>query len=146
MYSLTRRENMHAFKKVLLVEDDNISALIVTRLMAMNNFCEHITVAENGMEAMQALQRVIDSGDVLPGLILLDLRMGIMDGWGFLDWYRIFTEQLDQSPPVYILSSTIDDKDSSRALQYSQVKGFISKPITTEQLAKIAAENNPLND
>ena len=129
------------FKKILLVEDDNISVLIVTRIMEINQFAEKILIAENGLIACNILQKSIDEKEPLPEIILLDLRMGVMDGWEFLNWYQEFTKQMETPPPVYILSSTIDETDSRQAAAYKHVKGFISKPITTEHLLKILKDH-----
>lgn len=132
---------MAGFKKILLVEDDPISLMIVTRLMEISNFSIQVETAENGLIACNMLQKCKDENLLLPEIILLDLRMGIMDGWEFLDWYNEFSKDMAAIPPVYILSSTIDDSDTNLASTYKQVKGFISKPITTEHLKEIMEEN-----
>ena len=37
---------------------------------------------------------------------------------------------------VYIVSSSVDEKDISKSQSYSSVKGFISKPLNPEIIKK----------
>ena len=78
--------------------------------------------AANGREALD----VATEGDRLPGMILLDLRMPVMDGWQFLEeWKR---RRPAERCPVVLLSG----------LAYIQgapgVADFLSKPVDAEKL------------
>jgi CheY-like chemotaxis protein len=39
---------------------------------------------QNGKDAIQALEQIITNNEKLPDLILLDIEMPVLDGWGFM--------------------------------------------------------------
>ncbi|GER60406.1 response regulator [Patiriisocius marinus] len=100
-------------------------------------------IFNNGKEALRKLKSIIDSGEDLPDLILLDLNMPIMDGWQFLD---NFTQiEVDKKIIIYIVSSSIDPVDIERSKKYGMVSNFVVKPISTDKVKEIMqeiAENN----
>ncbi|NVK05230.1 MAG: PAS domain S-box protein [Flavobacteriia bacterium] len=63
-------------------------------------------------------------------LVLLDLNMPIMNGWGFLDALKA----RDIHVPVFIVTSSISAEDQNQTREYDMVKDFIAKPITREHL------------
>ncbi len=131
------------FKKILLVEDDNIMVVISNKLMKIVGFADEVVSVINGQEAREYLDNPTNFGATyeMPDLILLDLHMNMMTGWEFLDWYNKWTSSRQHYPPVYILSSTISDEDSRKAMNYKQVEGFITKPITVENLNKMSSSH-----
>jgi CheY-like chemotaxis protein len=76
----------------------------------------------------------------LPEVILLDLHMGVMNGWEFLDWYEKWAAGPLQHPPVFVLSSSLSDEDLERSETYTSVKGYIVKPMTVQHLKDITAK------
>ena len=62
-----------------------------------------------------------------PDIILLDLNMPIMDGWGFLDGLK--DAQIQSGFKVYVLTSSLDDRDRTRAQNYQMVEGYLTKPL-----------------
>lgn len=116
--------------KICLVDDDPIINF-VTRKTIENNFKE-IRIREFTSPS-QALAQLKDN-HYTPDILLLDINMPQMDGWQLL-------EQLGTTLPshvqVYMLSSSIDPKDRSQASQYALVKGFFSKPLTTDQIERL---------
>jgi CheY-like chemotaxis protein len=62
--------------KILIVDDDEATLTALAGLLELEGYS--VEKARNGKEA---LEKVSASG---PGLILLDLKMPVMDGWQFL--------------------------------------------------------------
>lgn len=72
---------MKKIKKVLLIDDDNISKYINRSLLDELGIAEEILEIENGELALDFLKKCsIDKQEELPDLILLDLHMGSMTG------------------------------------------------------------------
>jgi len=128
---------MPDFKKVLLIDDDAITITICERLMKIRHFTAEVISCPDGRTAREYLQNSMSS---LPEVILLDLHMGIMNGWEFLDWYDKWCASLPQSPPVYVLSSSLSNADIKRSQAYAPVRGYIVKPMTAEHLKEITAK------
>ena len=67
-------------RPVLVVEDDHDVRVSVRSILEDEGF--QVLSAANGRQAIDLLQQF------QPGLILLDLRMPIMDGWEFVELLR----------------------------------------------------------
>jgi CheY-like chemotaxis protein len=66
-------------KSVLIVDDDADIREILAETLMERGF--EVATAINGRDALQVLRRMADR----PSVILLDLMMPIMDGYGFLE-------------------------------------------------------------
>ena len=127
---------MPQFKKVLLIDDDAITVIICERLMKISNFAAEVISCADGKMATEYLLLNISC---LPEIILLDLHMGVMNGWQFLNWYEIWSTSLKICPPIYVLSSSLSTEDVIRSESFTRVKGYIVKPITVGHLNDITA-------
>jgi len=100
----------------------------------------NIKVFGNGKDAIDYLERSIPHTELLPELILLDLSMPIMDGWGFLEEYIQLRPSLPKPIAIYIVSSSISPHDMRRAKDISAVTDFVIKPITKEKFSEIISQ------
>ena len=121
-------------KKILLLDDDIINNYINRTLI--RKFDEEIEIMDfvSGEKALAYLRE----GKNLPDIILLDLTMPILDGWAFLDKYQ---ELGFRNMELYILTTSVDQRDRDRAGVYNFIVEFISKPLTFEWLNQILNKN-----
>lgn len=70
-------------------------------------------------------------------IVLLDINMPTMSGWEFLDEYEHVDSTIKNSLKIYILSSSVDERDKERAKQNKNVVGYLIKPLTTDAVAKL---------
>ena len=123
-----------------IIDDDEVYIFAIKRMMKLSNFCKSFMIYNNGEEALNNLKAIIDSGESIPDVILLDINMPIMDGWQFLDEFiKIESHKLIT---VYMVSSSIDPVDINKAKEYENVSNYIVKPISIEMLNNIAEEIN----
>jgi len=115
---------------IYIVEDDSIASFVIKKIIGQKRSIGGCLVLQNGKLALDELR--VDQNR--PDLILLDINMPIMDGWEFLD--ACLQENRD-TIPVFLLSSSINPADKERAMNYSQVCGFLSKPFTSEKLEDV---------
>ena len=127
---------MAKFNEVLLVEDDPITIMVCDRIIKMNSFSDKVVSCENGRVAIDTLLLLKDSNK-MPDIIFLDINMPIMNGWDFLEEFEKIKHQFNTLPRIFLLSSTVDPEDYTRAKKYSIVQNFISKPLSKEALLKI---------
>jgi two-component system, chemotaxis family, chemotaxis protein CheY len=122
--------------KVFIVDDDpihqRIAQIMISKHQLYDEYASY-TEAENALEFIKTNHNIETS---LPDVILLDLNMPVMDGWGFLEQYEKIKDTLVKDITIFIVSSSVDEKDISRSQSYSFVKGFISKPLTPDVLRK----------
>ncbi len=116
--------------KIFLIDDNTIDLLISRKLLSKHN--SDLTVIEfnKAQEAIIALQRTEETP---PDLVLLDLNMPGMNGWEFLEAVK---QQNYQPERVFILTSSLDERDKAMAAKYPSVKGYITKPLNTESITK----------
>lgn len=124
---------MESCRTVWVIDDDELSSSIATGVIKYNGFSGAIRSFFNAAEALSALGEVDKEGK-FPDFIFLDLNMPVVDGWGFLDVYRQFPEQVKKNCFLYILTSSIDEQDINRSKLYEEVRDFISKPLSKRDL------------
>ena len=107
----------------ILICDDTPDILEMVQFILEGEGYEVMTV-ETGIEVLRA----IDRGE--PDLVLLDLRMPGLDGYGVMRELRL---QESASPPVVILSAKGLEEDRRAALA-AGARDYLIKPFTVAQL------------
>ncbi|WP_114789457.1 response regulator [Niabella yanshanensis] len=126
-------------KNVLVVDDDPVFKLIARKLFERSGDFFEVTFAENGLEAIELLRAMIDEKlKSIPDIILLDIEMPIMNGWGFMEEFVKLPEEATQDISVYTVSSSIAQEDKNRTASYPQIKAYITKPLTVDIIRSIA--------
>ena len=115
--------------KIFLIDDNNIDLLISHKLLLKYEPTLSIREFSRAKEAVTVLQ---DSTEENPDLILLDLNMPGMNGWEFLEAIRT----IEYQPIVYILTSSLDERDKSMSAQYDIVRGYITKPLNNASISQ----------
>lgn len=128
---------MAKFTDVLLVEDDPITIMVCERIIKMTAFAENVTSCLNGKIALDYLFSSRKNGK-WPKIIFLDINMPVMNGWDFLVELDKAKQQFKELPKIYLLSSTVDPEDYSKARDFLLVEDFIPKPLSKEALEKIS--------
>lgn len=119
---------------VALVDDDRIYQFTTERMLHRLNNNIVFLWFKNGVEAMDYIRSHAHNAAELPKILILDINMPLMNGWEFLDEYNQLLDTLVSPIAIYMMSSSIDDRDMKRALSYEYVSDYIEKPITTELL------------
>lgn len=116
---------------VYLVDDNPIFLLTAKKMFQLLKAGNGISTFKNGLEALNRLKRLNETGKKMPDLILLDINMPVMNGWNFLDALR---KEKITGLNIYLLSSSIDPVDIQRAASYKELKGYLTKPLTLDTL------------
>jgi CheY-like chemotaxis protein len=115
---------------IYIVEDDSVASYVIKKIIGQKMDNGSCFVLQNGKVAFDKLME--EKND--PDLILLDINMPVMDGWEFLEACK---EVNKDEIPVFILSSSINPADKERAKSFKQVRGFLTKPFTSDKLEDI---------
>ncbi|MAQ76558.1 MAG: response regulator [Aquimarina sp.] len=124
---------------VCIIDDDSIYINLITKILELKKISKSVLVFKNGKEALDYFQSLVDHGDAnqIPGIILLDLNMPIMDGWEFLDQFAAINEKLPERTNLYVVSSSINLRDIDRAKSIDIVSDYITKPLNLDDFDKI---------
>ncbi len=82
--------------------------------------------------ALEDLKNMMDTKQEFPSLILLDINMPAMDGWGFLEQYRNFPLEVRNKTTIYLFSSSDHPNDLAKKEMYPEVLDFLAKPLSEE--------------
>jgi CheY-like chemotaxis protein len=113
-------------RSILIVEDDADLREMMADLLALEGY--RAATASNGREALEYLRQT-----GIPGLILLDLMMPVMDGWEFRREQR---RDPELAPiPVIVLSAL----DPQRAADIGG-NAFLKKPLDFDRLIDLVRQ------
>src|SRR3954452_12591626 len=111
---------MHKHTVIVIEDDDGIRELIRSTLPT-NEY--DVICAADGMEGLAVVRQYE------PALIILDMHMPVLDGWGFLRAYETLP---GPSAPVIAMSADVKDPRTVR-----HVEGFLVKPFNIDYLLSL---------
>ena len=107
---------------MLVVEDDHDLALVVADVLESAGY--RATIAVDGRDAIDQLGR-----GLRPELILLDMSMPVLDGWGF----RAEQRRMAEASAIPVITVTADG-DARRKASSIGADGFLVKPVAIDAL------------
>ena len=114
--------------KIVLIDDDPVSIFVTEKLISKNILEPFKIFSFNN--ATDALK---DINNIRPDYLFLDINMPEINGWDFLEMFK----PVKKNPEIYILSSSIDETDISKAKQYDEVKNYLTKPLIKQYIKLI---------
>jgi CheY-like chemotaxis protein len=128
-----------AEKNILLVEDNEDDAYLMTRALRTADIDSAVHVVTDGEQAVHYLKgsgKFADRTEFpLPGLILLDLKLPRVSGFEVLEWI-----QKEVSLPqlvVVVLSSSGETRDVNMAYRFG-ARSYLVKPPTAASFVDLA--------
>jgi two-component system response regulator len=113
-------------RDILLIEDNPDDQALTLRALKKNNILNEVTVASDGAEAMELLFPASGAAGMLPGLILLDLKLPKVDGLEVLQ--RLRADPRAGIVPVVVLTSSKEQEDILDSY-HSGANGYVRKPV-----------------
>ena len=127
-------------KIALLVEDDENDVFFMERALEQAGIELTIRVARTGADALEYLERrgqfADHAANPLPDIIFLDLKLPYFNGFQILQ--RIRADAKLSGIPVFILTSSPDERDERRARELGSM-GYLMKPPDKDTLASAFA-------
>ena len=128
-------------KNIWIIDDDPIYQIIVNKIVQKSLLFSEISSFKNGKDAIERIQNSFENNNAIPDIILLDINMPIMDGWEFMDEMDKLSYKVVTNIVVYIVSSSIAIEDKNKSKSHPKILGFLSKPISINDLELIAHNN-----
>ena len=120
---------------ILLVEDDEGDVLLTQKALQKSKIYNTLSVARDGVEALQFLRREGKFKDEQrPGLVLMDLNMPRKDGRETLA--EIKNDPNLRSIPVVVLTTSDADQDVLQSYDL-QANCYITKPVDLTQFTRV---------
>lgn len=132
---------MSILKKVVLIDDDQVNNFVCESIIKSEKFADEVTSFEYAEDALEYLKHIAtQQPEEFPDLIFLDINMPGMDGWSFIEEYKLLPEEATRHCCLFMLSSAVDRKDIICAKSYKEIRDFFSKPLSPEILSFIKEE------
>lgn len=110
-------------RSVLVVEDD--LDLLGLMEMVLQEAGHQVRTAGDGLRALEQVS------EEMPGLILLDMRMPVMNGWEFA---REFRARHGRACPIVVVTAA--ENAQLRAAEV-EAEGWLSKPFDLEDVLQL---------
>lgn len=111
--------------KILIIDDETTLRETVSELLSFKGY--DIYQAENGQQGIQKVK------EVEPHLILCDIMMPVLDGYGFIAEHM---KSNYSNIPVVFLSAKVVEADQSKGILLG-AKAYIKKPFDFKSLLSI---------
>lgn len=114
--------------RILIVDDEPDIRATVSAMLEIEGY--RVDEAINGADALRVLE------DRAPDLILLDMRMPVLDGWGFA---RELRERGHRTPIVVMTAA----RDAAHWASEIAAAAFVAKPFGFDDLIRAVERARP---
>lgn len=125
---------MNQLKTIWIIDDTYEDLYIAETILKKTNPDFKIVAFQHPEVAYRQLNLYHEHNQLLPDAIILDLSMPVMNGFDFL---TSTSQLISNHPPVFILTSSADERDKIHAQKFEQVKHFFTKPLTKQMVEQI---------
>ena len=126
--------------EILLVEDNPLDAELTIRALKKGGLANKLLWLKDGAQALDYVFRrgqYADREDVLPRLVLLDLKMPRVDGIEVLKAIKL--DERTRRIPVVIMTSSQEERDVARSYDLG-ANSYVVKPVDFGAFADIARQ------
>lgn len=113
--------------KVVIADDNRVMVELIASMLGKEPVIEVVATAADGLETLAAIK------EKMPDVVLLDLVMPNLDGFGVME--KVFTERRDgdKLPVFIVISSTAHDNVIDEAFEMG-ARYYILKPFDEDML------------
>lgn len=123
-----------------IIDDDDIYQFTTSLLLKKTDLVNKIIVFSNGLKAINFLKDEMGNKENIPDILFLDVNMPVMDGWEFLEEYLLIKSMLPKTVVIYMVSSSVDERDVLKAKSISALSGYLVKPISSQNIMDVILE------
>ena len=126
-------------RSILVIDDDEPTNYLNQAIIEDSACANFVKAVQSGQEALEYLQNASseDEEHSVPDLIFLDVNMPAMNGWEFLEKYKLLNSEKKGKVMIVMLTTSLFPEDKQKALEIPEVSGFENKPLTAQKLNQI---------
>jgi CheY-like chemotaxis protein len=124
--------------RFIAIDDDPVNNLICKLTIEMVAAAPEIITFTNAAQAFDYIQNQYASNhDTTETVLLLDINMPVMSGWEFLERFDNLGNDVKHLFKIFILSSSVDERDKQRSYANKNVNAFMVKPLVKDNVVAI---------
>ncbi|MBI5916532.1 MAG: response regulator [Bacteroidetes bacterium] len=128
----------------IIVDDDKLvnmfCSMLIKKVFSQADV-KTFEFPESGLEYIETAQSIVEAET--PTVLFLDINMPTMTGWEFLDCFEQLDGKVKNRIKIYMLSSSVDERDKERAAANQYVKAYLTKPLSREMLLSTTKNGLP---
>jgi len=126
---------------IWVIDDDDIHNYVMRHLLNLTRVNCKSEVFGEAVAATEKIKKLPIAD--LPEIILLDINMPVMNAWDFLDTLKMIAPQPLPVTRIYLLSSSVYEKDIAKAKEYPAIYGYLTKPVSLVTLDDVIGDTLP---
>jgi CheY-like chemotaxis protein len=118
----------------IVIDDSKLDCFIAEKIIKNTGKSESI---KSFLQAKDALQHIsaAPTDETAHTIIFVDIQMPVMNGFEFVEAFEQLPAAITSHYTIYVISSSINENDLNRVHNFSSVKQFLNKPLTSNNLA-----------
>jgi CheY-like chemotaxis protein len=129
-------QNTYKYKKVLIVDDNEIDTFVNMKIMENIDFAETIIVKNSEVSALEYFTDECKTNDDFPDVIFLNPAMSPERKGDFIKEFQKFPK-IEGKNRLIIISVMEKQQQNDLSIKRKAIYQALSKPLTLEELLKI---------
>jgi CheY-like chemotaxis protein len=121
-------------KRFLLIDDDDIICIVHPAIIRQALPDSEVEIIKSSQEALSFIHEMKENNYPAPDAIFLDINMPELSGFGMLEKLDTSDKVYLENTKIYMLSSSVDERDIERVKANPIIADFVGKPLTIDFL------------
>jgi two-component system chemotaxis response regulator CheY len=135
---------MEKIERFIVVDDDPTSNLLCEYILKRGFESIRITLFSIPEDALKTInEEYANSTKRVNTVLLLDINMPTMSGCEFLEEFNHLSKAIHAQFTIFILSSSVDERDKEKAAINPFISGFLCKPFSINAIKQLLDGRKP---
>lgn len=121
-------------KRFLLIDDDDIICIVHPAIIQQTFPGSAVEIIQSSTEAIEFINELANMNEPTPDAVFLDINLPQINGFDILQQLSPTAQEWLKQTRIYMLSSSIDERDMERVKENPLIHSFVGKPLTVDFL------------